>query len=129
MPKITKPTTPDWIENPNQTKGVFVNVKPLSVNQAWQGRRFKTPKYKQYEALVLSMLPELTIKKDMKYQLDLTVGYSNKLSDIDNFLKPFLDILQKKYNFNDHQIYKMIITKSITTKNNEFIIFNFTPLL
>ena len=26
-----------------------VFIKPLSVNEAWRGRKFKTPKYKQYE--------------------------------------------------------------------------------
>ena len=32
---------------------MIVNIKPLSVNQAWAGRRFKTPKYKAFEKEML----------------------------------------------------------------------------
>jgi len=28
---------------------IEIPIKPLTVNKAWQGRRFKTPAYKQYE--------------------------------------------------------------------------------
>ena len=41
--------------------------------------------------------------------------------DIDNGLKPLLDILQKKYKFNDRDIYKLNVTKQIVKKENEFI--------
>ena len=34
-----------------------INLKPLSVNQAWMGRKFKTPAYKKYEADMLILLP------------------------------------------------------------------------
>ena len=37
---------------------VFLNVKPLSVNQCWQGRRYKTKAYKQYEKALLQILPK-----------------------------------------------------------------------
>lgn len=99
-----------------------VNIKPLSVNQAWQGRRFKTPKYKAYEAEVLLKLKPMQIGKG-KLSFTIIVGYSNKLSDIDNFLKVFIDILQKKYLFNDSQIYELIIRKCIVKKGSEFIDF------
>lgn len=99
-----------------------INVKPLSINCAFQGRRFKTPKYKAYEAEVLLKLKPMQIGKE-KLSLRLIVGYSNKLSDIDNCLKPFLDILQKKYSFNDSQIYELHIIKEIVKKGSEFIDF------
>jgi len=41
---------------------IRLNIKPLSVNQAWQGRRFKTHKYHVFERAVLLMLPNITIK-------------------------------------------------------------------
>ena len=99
----------------------------MSVNDCWQGRRFKTPSYKQYEALMLSALPkQIKIDKGEKLCIDIEVGYSNKASDIDNFLKPFLDILQKKYGFNDKDIYELHIYKNIVPKGTEYIEFDVT---
>lgn len=100
-------------------------IKPLSVNKAWQGKRFKTKDYLQYEKHVLLLLPKLIIP-DGKLLLEITFGVSNKASDIDNPIKPFLDILQKKYNFDDKQVYKLIVNKEITAKNQEFIKFKIT---
>ena len=92
-----------------------VNIKPLSVNKCFQGRRYKTKEYKAYEQeLMLKLQPfDLPSKP---YKLIITFGFSNKLSDIDNALKPTLDILQKKYGFNDRDIYKLIVEKHITKK-------------
>jgi hypothetical protein len=99
-----------------------INIKPLSVNEAWQGRRFKTPKYKKYENDLLILLPKLNIIQP-PYRLNIIVGFSNKASDLDNILKPFLDLLQKKYGINDKHIKILHIEKQIVTKNNEFISF------
>ena len=41
---------------------IKLNIKPLSVNQAWQGKRFKTPKYKAFQTLMLHSLPKLKDK-------------------------------------------------------------------
>ena len=100
-----------------------VLIKPLSVNQCWAGRRFKTPKYKAYEVELLSKLPNLKVKGN-DLSIKITFGYSSKLADIDNGLKPLIDILQKKYNFNDRYIYKLEVTKEIVKKGNEFIKFD-----
>jgi Holliday junction resolvase RusA-like endonuclease len=79
-------------------------MKPMSVNNAWMGRRFKTKEYDLYEKSVMFLLPKLEIPEG-KLQIDFEFGFSNKLADLDNTLKPFIDILQKKYNFNDRDIY------------------------
>lgn len=100
-----------------------INIKPLSVNQCWQGKRFKTPKYKQYEfELLLLLKSNLNIPKG-RLRLLITFGLSSKLNDIDNGLKPFIDILQKKYGFNDRDIYKLEVEKVIVPKGKEFIEF------
>ena len=101
---------------------VKINIKPLSVNEVWKGRRFKTDKYKIYETAVMLLLPKIKIVEP-PYRLNLIVGFSNKASDIDNILKPFLDILQKKYGINDKHIEILHIEKQIVKKNNEFICF------
>lgn len=99
-----------------------INIKPLSINCAFQGRRFKTPAYKAYETELLFKLKPLLVGKG-NLIITVKVGYSNKASDIDNFLKPFFDILQKKYSFNDSQIYELHIIKEIVKKGSEFIDF------
>ena len=98
-----------------------INIKPLSVNQVWQGKRFKTIKYKNYECECLLILPKKYKVPDGNLQLNIIFGFSNKLSDIDNCLKPFIDILQKKYDFNDKMIYIMNVTKVDVKKGDEFI--------
>lgn len=100
-----------------------IEIKPLSVNQVWQGKRFKTSKYKAYESELLYRLPKLKVNPLNKLKITLVFGFSNKLSDIDNPVKPFLDCLQKKYNFDDRNIYNLIIKKEIVKKGKEFIEF------
>ena len=104
-----------------------LNIKPLSVNEAWQGRRFKTPKYKRYETDMLLLLPKLKIIEP-PYRVNIIVGFSNKASDLDNICKPFLDILQKKYGINDKHIEILHIEKQIVSKNNEFISFEIVSI-
>lgn len=102
-----------------------IEIKPLSVNEAWQGRRFKTKKYKGYEKELLLKLPTKRISKP-PYRIEIVFGFSNKMSDIDNPLKPFLDILQKKYGINDREIYELQVKKAITKKQNEYIKYRIT---
>lgn len=54
-----------------------VYIKPLSVNEAWQGRRFKTKEYKAYEQEVLLKLKPLEVPEG-KLKLVLTFGFSSK---------------------------------------------------
>ncbi len=105
-----------------------INIKPLSVNDAWQGKRFKTKEYTAYEKNVLLILPKLSIP-DGKLALSIVFGFSSKASDIDNPVKCFVDCLQKKYGFNDNRIYKMIIEKVDAAKGDEFIEFSLSDYL
>jgi len=101
-----------------------IRIKALSVNNAWKGRRFKTDAYKDYEAALLLMLPRLSIPEG-KLELNITVAFSSKSSDVDNIAKPLIDILQKKYGFNDNRIYRLVIDKLICNKGAEYIAFRF----
>ena len=100
-----------------------VNIKPLSQNECWQGRRYKTKKYEIYEKSILYMLRPIQIPEG-KLQIDYVFGYSNSASDIDNGIKSFQDILSKKYGFNDNRIYCITVLKQIVKKGNEFIDFH-----
>ena len=104
-----------------------LDIKPLTVNQAWQGRRFKTPKYNKYINDMLRILTPLKIPEGHLH-IDVTFGLSSKLADIDNPLKCFIDCLQKKYGFNDNRIYKLTVQKVDVKKGAEFIEFEIKRL-
>lgn len=100
---------------------IEIDIKPLTVNRAWQGKRYKTKYYKDYEKELYYLLPQMEVPEG-KLKLYMKVGCKNRLSDIDNFIKPFVDVLQKKYNFNDNRIYRLEIEKEVSRE--EYIKFN-----
>ena len=99
---------------------IRINIKPLSVNDAWQGKRFKSPAYKEYEKLMLCLLPVGKLPEP-PYRIYYEFGFSNTQADYDNPCKPLGDILQKKYLFNDKDIYEACIRKRIVKKGEEYI--------
>lgn len=104
-----------------------IEVKPISINTCFQGRRFRTKEYDKYEKIVLAQLVSFKVP-DPPYRLDLTVGYSNPLNDLDNAIKPFLDCLQKRYGFNDRDVYEIHAKKIIVKKKHEFVEFNLSHI-
>lgn len=105
-----------------------VNIKPLSVNEAWKGRRFKTDKYKGFERQMVLTMPVTSKRFKNSLKIEITFGFSNTLSDIDNPLKLTLDCLQKKYGFNDRDVYELNVKKEIVKKGFEFINLKITEL-
>ena len=99
-----------------------IDIKPLSVNDAWRGRRFKTPEYLKYEHDVLMLLKPLKIPEG-PLEIYLEFGFSSYGSDYDNPIKPFTDCLQKKYDFNDNRIIEAHIKKVKVKKGSEYIRF------
>lgn len=76
---------------------IKVQYKPMSVNVARKGKRYKSNQYKQYESFLLAVLPNYNIPLDGSLIAIYTFGLSSKLADRDNPIKPTQDILQKKY--------------------------------
>ena len=103
-------------------------IKALSSNRAWRGRHFKTQEYKDYEEIVLLMLPRGLKVPEGKLKLELEFGLSSKNADIDNPIKQFADILQKMYGFNDKHIYELSVKKVDVEKTKEYIAFEITKL-
>ena len=58
---------------------------------------------------------------DGRLILTIEAGLSNRNADVDNVLKPFIDVLQKKYHFNDRMIYEMRIKKTIVKRGQEYL--------
>ena len=91
-------------------------IKPLSVNECWQGKRYKTEKYKNYEKLLLLTLPPLKIPAPPYFIV--FKFYMNRI-DWDNPIKPLQDILQKKYGFDDKDVVKGLVEKIKCKKGAE----------
>ena len=97
-----------------------IKIKPLSVNEAFQGRRYKTPKHQAYRDSLQYLLKPTVIPEGDLF-LIVEFGLSNMQADVDNHLKCFVDALQDKYGFNDKRIVAILSSKTKTAKGNEFI--------
>ena len=95
------------------------DIKLLSVNECWQGKRYKTKAYKAYEEELLYKLSKQIIPNP-PYRIKFEFGFSNSASDWDNPIKPLQDILQKKYNFNDKDIIEGKVRKLKVKKGSEY---------
>lgn len=102
---------------------ITIKIAPLSINKAYRGRRFKTPEYDKWSKDVAMLLPKKFKMPEPPYEMEITFGFSNKASDVDNGNKTFIDLLQWVYKFNDKEIYKLTSIKQIVKKGQEFITF------
>lgn len=110
--------------NPKETALKYrVNVKPLSVNNAWKGKRYRSKKYDSFEALVKSQLPQKIELPEPPYTIHLKFGFSSAASDWDNPIKPTQDVIAKKYGFNDKLIKKGIVETEQVPKGKEYFEF------
>ncbi len=104
----------------------WIDVKPLSANEAYapkavrSGARvyatsYKTVKYQLYEKAVRSRLKniEFDFGDTGELVLCMRVRYATAASDVDNCVKPFLDILQRFYGFNDNRVYVLNVVKEV----------------
>ena len=98
----------------------ITDTKPLSVNEAWQGKRFKTKAYLAYEEEMLLLLPAR--KKVSGYvEVIYRFGIPRRFDviDVGNFEKLLSDIIVKKgYIDDDSKIVRMVLEKR-KTENHE----------
>jgi Endodeoxyribonuclease RusA. len=106
---------------------IHIDIKPMSVNDAWKGRRFRTDEYKRYQNSLLWLLPKIKLPPP-PYELHFKFGFSSSASDWDNPIKPTQDILSKKYGFNDKLIRKATVETEIVPKGKEYIEFEIKTL-
>jgi len=101
-----------------------MKIKPLSVNKCWKGKRYKTDDYDNYEYELKNLLKPTIHSSNFNsdnISLYINFAFSNKSSDLDNPVKPFIDICQKKFNFNDKNINRIVLDKTIVPKGKEYI--------
>lgn len=104
-----------------------IPIKPLSVNEAWKGRRFKTDAYKSYSAGILLILPKRIDIPDGPLEIEYRFHVSNPASDWDNPIKPVQDIICFRYGINDKRIMRAVVEKVICPKGQECTEFELRP--
>lgn len=100
--------------------GEILQLEPLSINTAFQGRRYKTLKYNEWLHEGLWLLKTSGIKKVKgKVAIDI-IFYTNKARDIDNNIKTFLDLLVKADIIEDDRyVYELNVKKVDTSKKSK----------
>lgn len=99
-----------------------INIKPMTINRAWKGRRFKTDEYRSWRTEMFYTLPKIEVP-DPPFKVSFEFGFSTKNSDIDNPVKCCLDAIQDKYRINDRDVYRLEVEKKMVKKGGEYIKF------
>ena len=95
-------------------------IKPLSVNQAWCGKRFKTPAYKAFEQEVIFKLPYQPMQGGWYKITYLFYLIHWQTSDADNFVKVLQDCLVKKGIIKDDRFIMEYVIKKIPSDKDYF---------
>ena len=96
---------------------IVIPLKALSVNRAWQGRRFKSKDYKEFEEAVSYLLKNAHQIKGT-VEMHYTFYIKNYgMTDIDNLIKPIQDIIVKKGYIEDDR--KIIYLTAEKIKDND----------
>jgi len=101
-----------------------IDIRPLSVNEGYTGRRWKTQEHREWERSMLFLLPRNLYLPKPPYKIFLKFGFSSGSSDWDNGIKFCCDVIAKKYGFNDKMIYKLEVEKVDCVRGAEFIEFS-----
>lgn len=97
-----------------------IKIKPMSVNRAWQGRRYKSRDYKDYEEECLWLLKN---KKKVKGFVEVYYKFyvkSFSRVDVGNFEKPLSDIITKAGLIDDDRYIKKLILEKFKS-DTDFI--------
>jgi len=102
-------------------KQIQIDIKPLTVSKAWQGRRFKTWEYKKWQRDFARLVGKQTPTSG---KISLTAEFyikNDKMSDIDNFFKSLNDTLKECNIIDDDRFIYEIHAYKYPSKNKEFI--------
>lgn len=113
---------------PDAALWISTGLKPLSANKMHLGRKVDSKEYREYKAKLLRILPDIEIPEG-PLRVRVVASFSSKLADLDNVLKPFLDVLQARYGFNDRNVWRIVAEKRIVKKGEETLLFSIDPYL
>ncbi len=104
-------------------------INALSVNKAYTWTRKRSKEYNKWKTVMkYELIPFITEneidfwKPKLKLWLNVEFWYKTEASDIDNWLKSFIDALQFGCWFNDNKIYELNVKKKIV--DEPYIKFN-----
>lgn len=107
--------------------GNFIPLKPFSTNKIYGSSasgHWKNKKYLKFEKDVKDFIRHKDIILPENGGICFTVFYGISFRfDLDNAIKPFMDILKVRYGFDDSRIYKIDAEKIKTKRGLEFIEF------
>ena len=104
---------------------VYLPIKPFSANEMhYASKKVDTKEYKGFKYNIAVGLAKhgFEVKSTDKYKLSLIVGYSSKLSDLDNAFKPTLDAMQRALGFDDRQVFEIAALKNHVLKGDEYML-------
>ncbi len=105
-----------------------INIKPLSINAAYTGKRSRTPLYNKYKRDLSVLLPKIKLPQS-PYIIHFEFGFSSISSDGDNCIKCAQDCIAEKYGFNDKLIKRWIVDVETVKKGNEYFKFKIETLV
>ena len=107
-------------------KAIEIPVKPLSVNEAWKGRRYKSASYSRFEILLYAKLLH-TVRPnipDGDLEIHFVWGFSRfRQSDYDNPIKTAQDVICRWLKIDDSRFVSGSQLKVKVDKGDEFIRF------
>lgn len=99
------------------------NIKPVSANRMYFRNKQLTKDYRLFREQVYEDVADRSkwpFEDGEHLTFVVMVGFSSKLADVDNVIKPLLDTWQLMFEFNDKYVYKVIIEKEIVKKGEEY---------
>jgi Holliday junction resolvase RusA-like endonuclease len=106
----------------------MIEIKPISVNACWQGRRFATKAFKRWQGLVVNQMRWQAKESECplpfeweKIHLHLRLYLEHPLkSDTDNYQKPIIDCIVKSGWIKDDRYIFRITTEKIKSDKEGF---------
>ena len=102
---------------------IELKIKPISINAAYQGRRFKTQECKEYEKQLCLLLPFSKSTMTGEIEIYFTFYLKNyKKTDISNLVKVTEDILVKRGYFEDDRKIKKMHLEKIESEEDKIVV-------
>jgi len=97
----------------------IIPIAHFSVNKMSSRKgRFDYAKWKKINDEIFSALPDNFFPPDLdKYDIGFEVG--TKLFDLDNVFKAYIDALERRYNFNDRLVMRILGRKVVVEEESE----------
>lgn len=108
---------------------VHLKAAPVSTNQLYVGKRWKSKRAKQFEHNVANQLAVFCADKTLPAG-ELSIAFrfgTTRRQDVDNSVKCVLDVICKHYGIDDRRFTGISLVRVPVPKGSEFITFRIMP--